>query len=147
MNKLARNEWCMVLWQGPAGWNMIKGTKSTNFNEHVEAFKQRAALSPPGHVKSIHVCWLDDIANWDSPEEDVKVEIDGNKVNVAMKVRLGLQEGARPFSPDFGVEIDKLSDHDRREYRKFLKFLRARQKYGEAVLLKRKFWRRYLGIE
>lgn len=43
--------------------------------------------------------------------------------------------------------LNSLNLNDRREYRKFKKFLILRQKYGLDVLIQRPYWRKYLGLE
>jgi len=42
------------------------------------------------------------------------------------------------------IALANLSKNDRREYRLFLRYLKLRDKYGDAVLLTRPFWRKYL---
>ncbi len=116
--KPVKNTWVVIQWVD-GKWKQVT-KKCSNFREHMEEFedlRDTAHLHDiPHHYKSIHVCWLDDIMNWDPPYETQQALL-------------------------------QLTPNDAREVRKFQKYLAARQKYGEAVLLKRPFWRKYLGLE
>lgn len=120
-----KNKWLVIQWVN-GRWKPV--TKPChNFEEHrleFEELRDTAFLhEPPRHYLSIHKCWLDDIANWDGPN------------------------GEEPGLFNLDSEIAKLNPHDRREFRKFQRYLSARNKYGDEVLLKRPFWRKYLGLD
>lgn len=127
MSKPVKSEWVIIRWDGQA-WRKDPKTVSRNIHHHQEAVRLAKLASPdPRLVVSIHTCWLPDIHTWESPYE-------GTPGMASAEQRLNDQ-------------IAKLSPHDRREYRKFLKFLTVRAKFGVEVLMKRPFWRKYLGLE
>lgn len=118
--------WLVIRWDGKK-WKRHTKVESS-FVEHMEDFN---ALRDTAHMheppinpliyKSIHTCWLSDIKDWENPFDEHK----------------------HLHSPE---EI-ALTPNDARELRHFKKYLVARQRYGDAVLLKRKFWRKYLGVD
>jgi hypothetical protein len=44
-------------------------------------------------------------------------------------------------------ELKKLTKHDRREIKLFVRFLKLKEKHGFEKLAKRPFWRKYLGLD
>lgn len=118
--RAAKNKYVVIQWID-GRWKPIT-KKRENFREHLEEFNDLNDTAhlhePPHYYKSIHVCWLDDLKYWEGPHDEAPLQLN-----------------------------TQLDPKDAREVRKFQKYLAARQKYGEAVLLKRKFWRKYLGLE
>lgn len=205
MSKPVKMEWCIIRWNGQRWFKHGKSSKS--FNEHKEELRvtiEAAAIGagiPAHHFKSIHTCWLDDIANWDAPEEfpgygtnetvvvkcepmteqtiqesleRAKQSNDPMPKNMRQTARQTLMAkdtvivhsgrrsgkkaigaminkmftlGASEKTRKLDEEVAKLCPHDRREYRRYLKYLELRAKYGEKTLMARKFWRKYLGLE
>lgn len=146
--KPVKNRYVVIEWVGSMWKPCTK--KRDNFREHIAEFEELVDVAwlhePPKYYKSIHVCWLDDIANWDppfdAPRETITCPPGLDKV---------LSKHTRAAAFDltaFGAaEMPNLSPSDQREVRHFKRYLIARQRYGDAVLLKRKFWRKYLGLE
>jgi hypothetical protein len=134
--------WLVIMWNGKR-W-VKHSPMNSNFREHLEDFN---ALVDTAHMheppidariyKSIHECWLDDISNWDNPLIEGEITLD--------QVMQELESDRT--KPDFAEQITGLCFKDRLHVSHFAKYLRVRQKYGDEVLLKRKFWRRYLGVD
>jgi len=88
-------EWVVIEWHGPAGWEVVS-KKTGDFKEHMAQVAERRKNSPPGHVKSIHVCWLDDVRNWDGPEDVVlslhdRLEVKHFKKFLELKEKYGME--------------------------------------------------------
>lgn len=61
-----------------------------------------------------------------------------------MSKRVLVNSNGKPLFPENVDIIEQLNPHDRAELRKFRKYVTMRAKYGDATLMKRKFWRKYL---
>jgi hypothetical protein len=53
-------------------------------------------------------------------------------------------EDMKRINDKIALAVAGLLPEDRKEYRKFQRYLQIEKKYGRATLLKRKFWRKYL---
>lgn len=154
--------WLVIMWTGQKWKRRTKINK--NFMSHVEEFNALRTAAPlldppvnPLYYKSIHTCWLTDIKDWESPEDEAanlaspekeSIDVPPSLTATVEKLALKTQVDILCFgAADMSEQYQALNSHDKSELRKFIKYLRARQKYGDAVLLKRRFWRRYLGVD
>ena len=63
---------------------------------------------------------------------------------IDMSDRVLVHPDGKPLFPENVDIIEQLNPHDRAELRKFRKYVTMRAKYGDATLMKRMFWRKYL---